>query len=64
MTSGPPGPVVSSETRKRQKEARDTLAQDVDSAVNDFISSLNVIAEKHARCAFFFFSFFSRRIDR
>jgi hypothetical protein len=49
MAGRPVGPIVASETHKRQREARDTLSHDIDSAVNDFISRLNGIAEKHAQ---------------
>jgi hypothetical protein len=49
MVSGPVEPVATNEKRKRQSEARDTLSHDVDGAIDDFMSRLDVIAEKHAR---------------
>jgi hypothetical protein len=52
---------MASETPKSQRQARNTLSQDIDGVVDDFISKLNVIAERHARCFFFFF--FSRCVD-
>ncbi len=49
MASGPVGPVVASETRKRQREAQDTLSHDIDGAIDNFFSTLNDIAAKHTR---------------
>ncbi|KAN0111299.1 hypothetical protein V8E52_008674 [Russula decolorans] len=49
--SRPLGPVMASETPKSQRQARNTLSQDIDGVVDDFISKLNVIAERHARNA-------------
>jgi hypothetical protein len=49
MASGPVGPVVTGETRKRQREARVTLSHDIDDAIDNFFSTLNDIAVKHAQ---------------
>ena len=49
------GPVVTSETRKRQKETRDAFTHDIDEAVDDFISKLYGIAKKHERCVSSFY---------
>ncbi|KAN0124360.1 hypothetical protein V8E52_002009 [Russula decolorans] len=43
----PDGPVVTTETRKRQREAHDTVTHDIKDAVEDFISRLHDIAKKH-----------------
>jgi hypothetical protein len=46
-------PAVTSETRKRQAEARNGLAEDVDEVIGDFIHRLNDVAEKHGWCVCF-----------
>ncbi len=46
-------PAVTSETCKRQAEARNGLAKDVDEVVGDFINKLDGVAMKHGRCICF-----------
>jgi hypothetical protein len=50
----PDGPVVTTETRKRQREAHDTVTHDIKDAVEDFISRLHDIAKKHEQFVFSF----------
>jgi hypothetical protein len=42
-------PAVTSETRKRQAEARNGLAKEVDKVVVDFMNNLDGVARKHGR---------------
>jgi hypothetical protein len=51
----PNGPEVTTETRKRQREARDVFTHDIEEVVDNFISSLHDVAKKHERFVFFFF---------
>src|SRR6266850_2931379 len=43
-------PMVPSETRKRQKEARDKLACEINDAVDVFMKTLDNLADKHGQC--------------
>jgi len=42
--------MVPSETRKRQKEARDKLACEINDAVDVFMKTLDNLADKHGQC--------------
>jgi hypothetical protein len=42
-------PAVTSETRKRQAEARNGLVKEVDKVVVDFMNNLDGVARKHGR---------------
>ena len=48
----PNGPVVTKETWKRQREACDKFTQEIDDAVEDYLTNLNDIAKKYKRLVF------------